>query len=280
MIVQRRSDRRRRGAQGRPDRRDRGRRPRARRGWPSRRRSCRRSGRSRRSATSTTRSRRCAASPRCSPSSASRWRGRARGFRAPENCIKAVEAAVEPAVRPGPEARARAVPGADHLARVQGPALLLLRGARGGQDPRRAGGHRAATIKKAAVLGAGTMGGGIAMNFANAGIPVTVVEVAQDALDRGLGVVRKNYEATASRGPAHQAGRREAHGPDLRHDRLDARSRTPTSWSRRSSRRCRSRRRSSRKIDKHLQAGRGARLQHLHARRGRDRLRDDAAGRA
>ena len=48
------------------------------------------------------------------------------------------------------------------------------------------------------MIGAGTMGGGIAMNFANAGIPVTVVEVAQDALDRGLGVVRKNYEATAA----------------------------------------------------------------------------------
>src|SRR5207248_1217291 len=46
----------------------------------------------------------------------------------------------------------------------------------------------------------GTMGGGIAMNFANAGIPVTVVEVAREALDRGLGIVRKNYEATASRG--------------------------------------------------------------------------------
>src|SRR5581483_5702701 len=55
-------------------------------------------------------------------------------------------------------------------------------------------------IRKAAVIGAGTMGGGIAMNFANAGIPVTVVEVAKDALDRGLGVVRRNYEATASRG--------------------------------------------------------------------------------
>src|SRR5437773_2046566 len=55
-------------------------------------------------------------------------------------------------------------------------------------------------IKKAAVIGAGTMGGGIAMNFANVGIPVTIVEVAQDALDRGLGVVRKNYETTASRG--------------------------------------------------------------------------------
>ena len=44
------------------------------------------------------------------------------------------------------------------------------------------------------------MGGGIAMNFANAGIPVTVVETGQDALDRGLGVMRKNYEATAARG--------------------------------------------------------------------------------
>ena len=55
-------------------------------------------------------------------------------------------------------------------------------------------------IKKAAVIGAGTMGGGIAMNFANAGIPVTVVEMNQENLDRGLGIVRKNYEATASRG--------------------------------------------------------------------------------
>jgi 3-hydroxyacyl-CoA dehydrogenase len=55
-------------------------------------------------------------------------------------------------------------------------------------------------VRKAAVIGAGTMGGGIAMNFANVGIPVTVVEVSQEALDRGLGIVRKNYEATASRG--------------------------------------------------------------------------------
>ena len=50
------------------------------------------------------------------------------------------------------------------------------------------------------MIGAGTMGGGIAMNFANAGIPVTVVEMNQENLDRGLGIVRKNYEATASRG--------------------------------------------------------------------------------
>ena len=55
-------------------------------------------------------------------------------------------------------------------------------------------------VDSVGIIGAGTMGGGIAMNFANAGIPVTIVEVKQDALDRGLGVIRKNYERTASRG--------------------------------------------------------------------------------
>ena len=55
-------------------------------------------------------------------------------------------------------------------------------------------------VKSAAVIGAGTMGGGIAMNFANAGIPVTVLEVEKEALDRGMGVVRKNYEVSALRG--------------------------------------------------------------------------------
>ncbi len=56
------------------------------------------------------------------------------------------------------------------------------------------------SIESAGILGAGTMGGGIAMNFANVGIPVTVVERDQESLDRGLGVVRKNYERSASRG--------------------------------------------------------------------------------
>jgi 3-hydroxyacyl-CoA dehydrogenase len=55
-------------------------------------------------------------------------------------------------------------------------------------------------VNKVGIIGAGTMGGGIAMNFANAGIAVTIVEVKQEALDRGLGVIRKNYERTASRG--------------------------------------------------------------------------------
>jgi 3-hydroxyacyl-CoA dehydrogenase len=55
-------------------------------------------------------------------------------------------------------------------------------------------------VNKVGIIGAGTMGGGIAMNFVNLGIPVTIVETQQDALDRGLGVVRKNYERSTKSG--------------------------------------------------------------------------------
>ena len=85
-------------------------------------------------------------------------------------------------------------------------------------------------IKKAAVIGAGTMGGGIAMSFANAGIPVTIIDVTQEALDRGLDKIRKNYAATVSKGRLKQedmdkrmalilnrAGHRRGHGRRHRH---------------------------------------------------------------
>ena len=65
-------------------------------------------------------------------------------------------------------------------------------------------------IKKIAVIGAGTMGGGIAMNFLNAGIPVTLLEMKQEALDKGLAIIRKNYEAQVKKGK-------------LKQDKLDAR---------------------------------------------------------
>jgi 3-hydroxyacyl-CoA dehydrogenase len=55
-------------------------------------------------------------------------------------------------------------------------------------------------IKSVAIIGAGTMGGGIAMNFMNVGIPVTILEMQQAALDRGVSVIRKNYENTAAKG--------------------------------------------------------------------------------
>jgi len=59
-------------------------------------------------------------------------------------------------------------------------------------------------VNKVAIIGAGTMGGGIAMNFANAGIAVTILDVSLDAVERGLAVVRGNYEHTVKRGRLSQ----------------------------------------------------------------------------
>ncbi|ADX46274.1 3-hydroxybutyryl-CoA epimerase [Paracidovorax avenae ATCC 19860] len=59
-------------------------------------------------------------------------------------------------------------------------------------------------IRKVGVIGAGTMGGGISMNFLNAGIPVTILETKQEALDRGLATIRKNYEAQVAKGKLKQ----------------------------------------------------------------------------
>src|SRR5579885_1910921 len=60
-------------------------------------------------------------------------------------------------------------------------------------------------IRRAAIIGAGTMGGGIAMNYANAGIPVIVKEASQEALDRGMATIRKNYENSVKKGRFSQA---------------------------------------------------------------------------
>uniref|UniRef100_UPI003F6E881C enoyl-CoA hydratase-related protein n=1 Tax=Polymorphobacter sp. TaxID=1909290 RepID=UPI003F6E881C len=67
-------------------------------------------------------------------------------------------------------------------------------------------------IASVGVIGAGTMGGGIAMNFLTAGIPVTLVETRQDALDRGIATIRKNYESSAAKGrfPASEVEARMA----------------------------------------------------------------------
>jgi len=56
------------------------------------------------------------------------------------------------------------------------------------------------TVNKVGVIGAGTMGGGISMNFLSAGIPVTIVETSKEALDRGVAIMRRNYEASAAKG--------------------------------------------------------------------------------
>jgi len=123
-----------------------------------------------------------------------------RGFRAPESCIKAIEAAVNLPFEQGIK-REREL-SAELMASPESKAqrYFFFAEREAARIPDVPADTPAKEIKKAAILGAGTMGGGIAMNFANVGIPVTVVEIAKDALDRGLGVVRKNYEATARRG--------------------------------------------------------------------------------
>ncbi len=123
-----------------------------------------------------------------------------RGFKAPFSCIKAVKAAVELPFDKGvererelffellvsPESAAqRHVFFAEReVAKVPGLDK---------NTPKR-------EINQVAVIGAGTMGGGIAMNFANAGIPVRLLEVKEDALERGVAVIRKNYENTEKKG--------------------------------------------------------------------------------
>jgi len=123
-----------------------------------------------------------------------------RGFRAPESIVKAVEAAVSLPFDQGIKRERELFVELLNSAESKAQRYFFFAEREAAKIPDVPADTPAKAIKKAAVIGAGTMGGGIAMNFANAGIPVTVVEVAQEALDRGLGIVRKNYEATAARG--------------------------------------------------------------------------------
>ncbi|PYN26420.1 MAG: 3-hydroxyacyl-CoA dehydrogenase [Candidatus Rokuibacteriota bacterium] len=123
-----------------------------------------------------------------------------RGFRAPESIVKAVEAAVSLPFDQGIKRERELFVELLNSPESKAQRYFFFAEREAAKIPDVPADTPAREIKKAAVIGAGTMGGGIAMNFANAGIPVTVVEVAPEALDRGLGIVRKNYEATAARG--------------------------------------------------------------------------------
>jgi 3-hydroxyacyl-CoA dehydrogenase len=146
-----------------------------------------------------------------------------RHFPAPGQCIDAIEAGVIKGFEHG-LARERE----GFLALVQTPESRALRHAFFGEraaskipdvpsdTPTRA-------IKQVAVVGAGTMGGGIAMNFVNAGLPVTLLETKQEALDRGLATIRKNYEATVKKGklmPQALESRMALITPSLSYDAL------------------------------------------------------------
>ena len=123
-----------------------------------------------------------------------------RGFKAPENIIQCVEAAVN-------------LPFADGIAKERELFTELVTSPESAAQryvffaerqvwkvPDVPRDTAEIPVEKVGIIGAGTMGGGIAMNFANAGIAVTIVETNQEALDRGLGVVRTNYERSARNG--------------------------------------------------------------------------------
>ncbi|MBV9756860.1 MAG: enoyl-CoA hydratase/isomerase family protein [Alphaproteobacteria bacterium] len=125
---------------------------------------------------------------------------RSRGLRAPQACVEAVRAAVELPFDEGLQAERRLfteLVGSDE-SKAQRHAFFAEREAQ--KVPDMPADVKARSVERAVVIGAGTMGGGIAMCFANIGIPVTVVEAEQAALDRGLDRVAGNYKTAISRG--------------------------------------------------------------------------------
>ena len=127
-----------------------------------------------------------------------------RGFRAPFACVQAVRAAVELPFTEG-AARERQLfqeLAASPEARAQQHAFFAEREV--AKIPGLPEDVRTRDVKRVGVIGAGTMGGGIAMCFANVGIPVVVVEAAQEALDRGVATIRKNYANTVAKGGLKQ----------------------------------------------------------------------------
>ncbi len=125
---------------------------------------------------------------------------RTRGFKAPEAIIRSVEAAVrlpfDEAIRNERELFVECQNSPE--ARAQQYFFFAERQAKKVSDVPKDTSTR--EIKSVGVIGAGTMGGGISMNFLNRGIPVTLLEATQEALDRGLGIIEKNYASTAKKG--------------------------------------------------------------------------------
>ena len=125
---------------------------------------------------------------------------RLKGFEAPEACIEAVKAAIDLPFEEGVK-KERELFG-ELVSGTQSKALRHVFFAE--RAAAKIDGIPADTpllpIKKVGILGAGTMGGGIAMNFLTAGYAVTILEREQEALDRGVSIIRKNYERSAAKG--------------------------------------------------------------------------------
>ncbi len=123
-----------------------------------------------------------------------------RGFKAPFNIVKAIEAAAELDFDAGMKRERELFMELIESTESAAQRYYFFAEREGAKVPDLPKDTETLPVKSVGVIGAGTMGGGITMNFLNAGVPVTLVEMNQAALDRGVGVIRKNYENTASKG--------------------------------------------------------------------------------
>ena len=123
-----------------------------------------------------------------------------RGQFAPEQCIQAVEAACSMTLKDGLKRENELFKACDVTPQARAFQSLFFAERAAGTIPGVDRKVPLRDIKKVAVIGAGTMGGGIAMNFANAGIPVKLLEIKQEYLDKGLAQVKNNYDISAQRG--------------------------------------------------------------------------------
>ncbi len=123
----------------------------------------------------------------------------AKGYPAPLKCVEAVAASIKPFEEGAPIERQLFI---ELLNSPESKALrhVFLAERAASKVPDVPEDTPTRPIRSAVVIGAGTMGGGIAMCFANAGIPVRVLELKQEAVDKGLATIRKNYEASAKKG--------------------------------------------------------------------------------
>ncbi len=123
-----------------------------------------------------------------------------RGFLAPEYNIRCIEAAVTQPFDEGMKTESKLFMELMSGPQAAAQQYFFFAERQAGKVPDVPRDTAEIPIAKVGVIGSGTMGGGIAMNMVNVGIPVTIVEVKQEALERGLGVIRKNYENTARKG--------------------------------------------------------------------------------
>jgi 3-hydroxyacyl-CoA dehydrogenase len=123
-----------------------------------------------------------------------------RGFIAPEYNIRCIEAAVNQPFDEGMATEAKLFKELMAGSQSKAQQYFFFSERQASKIPGIDGNTAELPIAKVGVIGGGTMGGGIAMNMANVGIPVTMIETTQAGLDRGLATIRKNYENTASKG--------------------------------------------------------------------------------